>query len=213
VILSLQLLLFANALSNDSNVIERSFKFGVGSALSALLLVLALRSTGENSVARLGFTACALTFTFSACIEQIALCLGQSAQSLIVLLAGDIAFCAAAAWPVTILGLWSQGPYSSAWRRQMGRAVFAVACCSAVLLSFAHGIGLLPHGLGPKAGANQLTIRARQRSDYLELTVEDNGVGASTGKKLVGRSSIGFGLPEPGGEVANRLPRQRRVLF
>ena len=139
------LLLFANALSNDSSVIERSFNFGVGSALSALLLVLALRSTGENRVARFGFATCALTFTFGACIEQIAFCLGQSAQSLTVLLAGDLAFCAAAAWPVTILGLWAQGPYSSAWRRRVGRAVFAAACFSAVLLSFAHGIGLLPH--------------------------------------------------------------------
>jgi len=139
------LLLFANALSNDSSVIQRSFNFGVGSALSALLVVLALRSTGENRVARFGFAACALTFTLSACTEQIAFCLGQSAQSLTVRLAGDLAFCAAAVWPVTILGLWAQGPYSSAWRRRVGRAVFVAACFSAVLLSFAHGIGLLPH--------------------------------------------------------------------
>jgi sensor histidine kinase YesM len=52
----------------------------------------------------------------------------------------------------------------------------------------------IKHGLGPKAGENQLTIRARRRSAYLELTVEDNGVGASTPKKLVGRNSTGFGL-------------------
>ena len=139
------LLLFANALSNDSVVIEKSLNFGVGIPLSALLLILALRSSGENRAARLGFALCALTFTLSACIEQMAFYLGQSAQSLIVLLAGDLAFCAAAAWPVTILGLWAQGPYPSAWRRQVGRAVFAAACFSAVLLSFAHGIGLLPH--------------------------------------------------------------------
>jgi two-component system, LytTR family, sensor kinase len=145
VIFSPLLLLFANALSNDSNVIEKSFNFVVGSAISALLLVLALRSTGENRVARFGFAACALTFTLSACAEQIAFCLGQSAQSLTVRLAGDLAFCAAAVWPVTILGLWAQGPYSSAWRRRVGRAVFVAACFSAVLLSFAHGIGLLPH--------------------------------------------------------------------
>jgi two-component system, LytTR family, sensor kinase len=145
VIFSPLLLLFANALSNDSSVIERSFNFGVGSALSALLLVLALRSTGENRVARFGFAACALTFTLSACTEQIAFCLSQSAQSLTVRLAGDLAFCAAAVWPVTILGLWAQGPYSSAWRRRVGGAVFVAACFSAVLLSFAHGIGLLPH--------------------------------------------------------------------
>lgn len=139
------LLLFANALNNDSVVIEKSLNFGVGIPLSALLLILALRSSGENRTARLGFALCALTFTLSACIEQMAFYLGQSAQSLIVLLAGDLAFCAAAAWPVTILGLWAQGPYPSAWRRRVGRAVFAAACFSAVLLSFAHGIGLLPH--------------------------------------------------------------------
>jgi hypothetical protein len=104
------LLLLVNALSNDSSVIEKSFNFGVGIPLSALLLILALRSSGENRAARLGFALCALTFTLSACIEQIALSLGQSAQSLIVILAGDFAFCAAAAWPVTILGLWAQGP-------------------------------------------------------------------------------------------------------
>jgi two-component system, LytTR family, sensor kinase len=137
--------LFADALGNDSVVIEKSLNFGVGIPLSALLLILALRSSGENRAARLGFALCALTFTLSACIEQMAFCLGQSAESLTVLLAGDLAFCAAAAWPVTILGLWAQGPYPSAWRRRVGRAVFAAACFSAVLLSFAHGIGLLPH--------------------------------------------------------------------
>jgi len=51
----------------------------------------------------------------------------------------------------------------------------------------------IKHGLGPKAGENQLTIRVRQRSGYLELTVEDNGVGASMPKKLVGGSSSGLG--------------------
>jgi hypothetical protein len=125
------LLLLVNALSNDSSVIEKSFNFGVGIPLSALLLILALRSSGENRAARLGFALCALTFTLSACIEQIALALGQSAQSLIVILAGDFAFCAAAAWPVTILGLWAQGPYPSAWRRQVGfsrRPVVARFC-------------------------------------------------------------------------------------
>lgn len=141
----LLVLLLANVSSIESSIIERYFHFGVGAALSALLLVLALRSSGENRVARFGFAACALTFTLSAFIEQIAFCLGQSPQSLTVLLAGGLAFCAAAAWPVTILGQWAQGTFSSTWRRQLGRAVFAAACFSAVLLSFAHGFGLLPH--------------------------------------------------------------------
>src|SRR5258708_14466688 len=130
-------------MSNDSSVIEKSFNFGVGIPLSALLLILALRSSGENRAARLGFALCALTFTLSACIVQIALALGEADESLIVILAGDFAFCAAAGWPVTILGLWAQGPYRSAWRRQAGPAVFVAAFCSAVLLSFGRITGLL----------------------------------------------------------------------
>ncbi len=136
-------LLFANALGNDSSVIGKSFNFGVGIPLSALLLILALRSSGENRVARLGFAVCALTFTLGASVGQIALCLGQSTSSVPVVLAGDLAFCAAAAWPLTILGLWRHGPYASIWRKQLGRVVFVLAGLSAALLSFGHVTGLL----------------------------------------------------------------------
>jgi sensor histidine kinase YesM len=43
-------------------------------------------------------------------------------------------------------------------------------------------------------GENRLTIRACKQTDYLELTVEDNGVGASGSKKLFEHSSMGLGL-------------------
>jgi two-component system LytT family sensor kinase len=52
----------------------------------------------------------------------------------------------------------------------------------------------IKHGFGSKVGENQLTIRARKHTDYLELTVEDNGVGASAPRKLSERSSTGLGL-------------------
>ncbi len=52
----------------------------------------------------------------------------------------------------------------------------------------------LKHGLGPKVGENLLTIRARQLSQHLELTVEDNGVGATVTKKVSGRDCTGLGL-------------------
>jgi two-component system, LytTR family, sensor kinase len=164
VIRSPLLLLFANALSNDSSVIEKSFQFGVGIPLSALLLILALRSSGENRAARLGFAVSALTFTLGASVEQIAFCLGQSTSSLTVVLAGNLAFCAAAAWPLTILGLWAQGPYASIWRQQLGRVVLALAGLSAVLLSFGHVTGLLPqeivHVRGVERRLEQLDLAA-----------------------------------------------------
>jgi two-component system LytT family sensor kinase len=130
--------------SSESSIIERCFHFGVGAALSALLLVLALRSSGENRIARLGFAACGLTFTLFACVGLIVLSFGQPIYSRTVALAGDLAFCAAAVWPLTILGLWAQGPFSSTWRRQLGRVVLAAAGLSAVLLSFSHVAGLIP---------------------------------------------------------------------
>ena len=138
------LLLLANPLSNDSSIVERCFNFGVGTALATLLLILAVRSSGENRAARLGFAICALTFTLGACIMQIALGLGQSGESPLVVLAGDFAFCAAATWPVTILGLWAHGSYASQWRWQVGRLVLALAVLSALLLSVVHVSGLLP---------------------------------------------------------------------
>ena len=52
----------------------------------------------------------------------------------------------------------------------------------------------IKHGLGSKVGENQLTIRVRKHTDYLELTVEDNGVGASAPRKLFERNSTGLGL-------------------
>jgi two-component system LytT family sensor kinase len=52
----------------------------------------------------------------------------------------------------------------------------------------------IKHGLGPKVGANQLTIRARQQAHYLELTVEDNGIGAVARKNVSGQPSTGLGL-------------------
>jgi two-component system LytT family sensor kinase len=50
----------------------------------------------------------------------------------------------------------------------------------------------IKHGLGPKVGENQLTIRARQQANYLELTVEDNGVGADITKKASGQGGLGL---------------------
>jgi hypothetical protein len=126
-------LLLANVSSSESSIIDRCFHFGVGAVLCALFLVLTLRSSGENRIARLGFAASGLTFTLFSCLELIALSFGQNVRSPTVVLAGDVAFCAAAAWPLTILGLWAQGTFSSTWRRQLGRGVLAAAGLSAVL--------------------------------------------------------------------------------
>ena len=52
----------------------------------------------------------------------------------------------------------------------------------------------LKHGLGPKVGENHLTIRVQKQTNYLELAVEDNGVGANLAKKLPISKSTGLGL-------------------
>jgi two-component system, LytTR family, sensor kinase len=141
---SQHLLLLALTFSNDQNTIQKCFNFGVGATLATLLLILALRSSEEQRVARLGFALCTLTFTVSACIAQVGYSFSQSFQSPVVVLATDFAFFAAVTWPVTILGLWAQGPFSSHWRRQLGRTVIGLAALSAVILTVTHMAGVLP---------------------------------------------------------------------
>jgi two-component system, LytTR family, sensor kinase len=137
-------LLLTLALGNDPNTIEKCFNFGVGATLATLLLILALRSGEKQRAVRLGFALCTLTFTVSGCIALVGYSVSQSFQSPVVVLATDFAFFAAVAWPVTILGLWAQGSFSSEWRRQLGRTVIGLATLSALILSIAHIAGLLP---------------------------------------------------------------------
>jgi two-component system, LytTR family, sensor kinase len=51
----------------------------------------------------------------------------------------------------------------------------------------------IKHGLASKVGENRLTIRACKHCGYVELTVEDNGVGASAPRPLSERNSTGLG--------------------
>src|ERR1700751_951437 len=141
---SQHLSLLTLVLGGDPNTVEKCFSFGVGATLATLLLILALRSSEERRAVRLGFALCTLTFTVSACVAQVGYGFSKSLQSPVVVLATHFAFFAAVAWPVTILGLWAQGPFSSNWRRQLGRAVIGLAALSAVVLSVAHIAGFLP---------------------------------------------------------------------
>jgi two-component system LytT family sensor kinase len=131
-------------LGSDPNTVQKCFSFGVGATLATLLLILALRSSEEQRAARFGFALCTLTFTVSACVAQVGYSVSQSLQSPVVVLATNFAFLAAVAWPVTILGLWAQGPFSSDWRRLLGRAIIGLAALSAVILTVAHVAGFLP---------------------------------------------------------------------
>jgi two-component system LytT family sensor kinase len=140
-------LFLAHVLVKDANTIQKCFSLGVGATLATLLLILALRSSEERRAVRLSFALCTLTFTVSACVAQVGYSFSQSLQSPVVVLATHFAFFAAVAWPVTILGLWAQGPFSSNWRRQLGRAVIGLAALSAVILSVAHIAGFFPTGI------------------------------------------------------------------
>jgi two-component system, LytTR family, sensor kinase len=132
------LLLLDTIMTPDWSAIERSFNFLVATALSVLLLSLAWRCTGENKLARFGYAVCALVFSLGAGVAQFAVCSGQPSNSLSVVLAIDFAFFASATWPVTILGLWTQGSFDSNLRRQLGRVLVVAAGLSAILLSLAH---------------------------------------------------------------------------
>jgi two-component system, LytTR family, sensor kinase len=141
---SQHLSLLTLVIGNDPNTVEKCFSFGVGATLATLLLILALRSSEKQRAVRLGFALCSLTFTVGACVALVGYSVSQSLQSPVVALATDLAFLAAVTWPVTILGLWAQGPFSSDWRRLLGRALIGLAALSAVILTVGYVAGLLP---------------------------------------------------------------------
>jgi two-component system, LytTR family, sensor kinase len=124
--------------------VQTPFYFGIGLILSAVLLVLSLRSQGENQVARVSFSLCALIYSLGRFLAEIALSFGQSPSSPFTLLGVKLMCCALAVWPVSILLLWAHGDYSSKWRWWIGRVTLALAILTAVLLCLAHVAGLLP---------------------------------------------------------------------
>jgi two-component system, LytTR family, sensor kinase len=124
--------------------VQTPFYLGIGLILSAVLLVLTLRSQGENQMARVSFSLCALTYTLGRCLAEIAFTSGQLPSSPFTLLAVNLIYCGLAAWPASILSLWAHGDYPSKWRWRIGRVILALAVLSGVSLGFAHVAGFLP---------------------------------------------------------------------
>ena len=102
--------------------------FTTGTAISILLLVFTLRAAKlpGTSTANVLFATCCLIWNLSGLAHSITLTCGAPQQGRAVLIILGCQYSAAAAWPVTVLGLWS--PLAAVkWKQTCFRSLQALA--------------------------------------------------------------------------------------
>ena len=111
--------------------------FSAGAAISVLLLVLTMRAAKlpGAGVANILFSVCSLTWNLGGLAHAIAVTSGvdEGGRAALIILA--IQFSAAAAWPITVCGLWSPlvtQPWQRVWFRVLG-AVSVLSCVAIVV--------------------------------------------------------------------------------
>jgi two-component system, LytTR family, sensor kinase len=121
---------------STASLAGQTYGFAIGTALAALLLVLVCRSGGVDRRPRFLFAVCILIANCSGLAKNIALLLGFSHQSNLVLQIRSVGFSAAAMLPLSILVIWRNNAISTA-RRRIGNALVYYAAASGVLIAFA----------------------------------------------------------------------------
>jgi two-component system LytT family sensor kinase len=117
--------------------------FATGTAISILLLVLTVRAAklpGANA-ANLLFVSCCLMWNLGGLAHSVALTCGTPEQGRAALIILACQFTAAAAWPITVLSLWS--PLATlGWQRIGCRSLqaLAVVTCTLIVVPLWHGV-------------------------------------------------------------------------
>jgi two-component system, LytTR family, sensor kinase len=132
-----------NQLSTAS-MAGQTYGFAIGTALAALLLVLVCRSGGVDRRPRFLFAVCILIANGSGLAKNIALLLGFSHQSDLILHIRSVGFSAAAMLPLSIMVIWRNNATSTA-RRRWGNALVYYAAASGVLIASALTVGSWGH--------------------------------------------------------------------
>ena len=117
--------------------------FATGTAISILLLVLTLRAARLPGASAAGFlfVTCCLTWNLSGLVHSVALTCGALEQGRAALIILACQYTAAAAWPITVLNLWS--PLATLrWQRIGCRSlqVLALTTCMAIVIPLWHGV-------------------------------------------------------------------------
>jgi two-component system, LytTR family, sensor kinase len=117
--------------------------FATGTAISILLLVLTVRAAKlpGASAANILFVTCCLIWNLGGLAHSVALTCGAPEQGRAALIILACQYTAAAAWPITVLSLWS--PLATLrWQRIGCRSLqaLAVITCTLIVIPLWHGV-------------------------------------------------------------------------
>lgn len=117
--------------------------FATGTAISILLLVLTVRAAKLQgaSAASFLFVTCCLIWNLGGLAHSVALTCGAPEQGRAALIILACQYTAAAAWPITVLSLWS--PLATLrWQRVGCRSLqaLAVITCTVIVIPLWHGV-------------------------------------------------------------------------
>ena len=126
---------------SEGNIIAQTFGFAMGTALSALLLVLIYRSGGKDRGPRFFFAACILIANSAGLFKNLALLADPNLSLVVEYRIRAIGFAAGALCPCGILPVW-RGNAVTSLRRKTGRWLVLYAAISGCLIAGAVIVGV-----------------------------------------------------------------------
>ena len=120
----------------EANIIAQTFGFAMGTALSALLMVLVYRSGGKNRGSRFLFAACILIANSAGLFKNLALLAEPNLNLVLEYRIRSIGFAAGALCPCGILPVWRSDAITS-FRRKAGGWLVIYAGVSGALIAIA----------------------------------------------------------------------------
>jgi two-component system LytT family sensor kinase len=135
--------MFSSAIAINLYLAGSLIGFATGTAISILLLVLTVRAAKlpGASAANILFVTCCLIWNLGGLAHSVALTCGAPEQGRAALIILACQYTAAAAWPITVLSLWSQLA-ALHWQRIGCRSLqaLAVITCTLIVIPLWHGV-------------------------------------------------------------------------
>src|SRR5258707_7899299 len=135
--------MFPSAITINLYLAGSLIGFATGTAISILLLVLTVRAAKlpGASAANILFVTCCLIWNLGGLAHSVALTCGAPEQGRAALIILACQYTAAAAWPITVLSLWS--PLATLHRQRIGcrsLQALAVITCAGIVIPLWHGV-------------------------------------------------------------------------
>ena len=135
--------MFPSAITINLYLAGSLIGFATGTAISILLLVLIVRAAKlpGASAANILFVTCCLIWNLGGLAHSVALTCGAPEQGRAALIILACQYTAAAAWPITVLSLWS--PLATLHSKRIGcrsLQALAVITCTLIVIPLWHGV-------------------------------------------------------------------------